>query len=63
MSDSVKKWHEMKEDKFAAVESKKQDKDHPERLTFEIKKQAYTLLTKYDEDVIRMANRILDIDK
>ena len=34
---------------------------HPEREALEIKKQAYTLLTKYDEDVIRMAAKILDI--
>ena len=34
---------------------------HPERELQEIKKQAYTLLVNYDEEVIRMANKILDI--
>lgn len=79
MSDSIKKWHEMQEDKaakiyespdggktvtsrpFAADVSERQVIKHPGRLTQELKKQAYTLLAKYDEDVIRMANKILDI--
>jgi len=36
---------------------------HPRREIQELKKRAYTLLAKYDEDVIRMASEILDIGK
>ena len=78
MSDSVKKWHEMQEEKEFAAKVKALEKDrpyiyespdggktvtrrpfsgdisereviiHPVRETLEVKKQAYTLLTKYD---------------
>lgn len=48
MSDSIKKWHEMQEDKHL-------------REKAEIKKKAYTLLTKYDQEVILMAAKIIDI--
>ena len=34
---------------------------HPQIEYLEIKKQAYTLLANYDEEVIRVANKILDI--
>lgn len=91
MSDSVKKWHEMQEEKEFGKRVQALEKDktyiyespdggktvtrrpfmgdisereviqHPQRELLEIKKQAYTLLVKYDEDVIRMAAKILDI--
>lgn len=46
---------------FAAGVSEREVIQHPERLTQELRKQAFRLLTEYDEDVIRMANKILDI--
>lgn len=77
MSDSVKKWYEMQEDKkifespdggetvterpFGGDVSDRKIIQHPQRELQEVKKQAYTLLTNYDEQVIRMANKILDI--
>lgn len=79
MSDSIKKWHEMQEDKkskiyespdkgstvyqreFGADISERKVIKHPQREYQELKKQAYTLLATYDEDVIRIANKILDI--
>lgn len=77
MSDSVKKWYEMQEDKkifespdggetvterpFGGDVSDRKIIQHPQRELQEIKKQAYTLLANYDEQVIRMANKILDI--
>ena len=48
MSDSIKKWHEMQEDKHL-------------REKAEIKKKAYRLLTEHDEEVILMATKIIDI--
>ena len=50
MSDSIKKWHEMQEDKA-------------EREKQEIKKKAYSLLTEYDEDAIRTALEIIKREK
>lgn len=47
MSDSVKKWHEMQEDKHL-------------REKAEVKKKAYRLLTEYDEETIRTALKIID---
>ncbi len=47
MSDSIKKWHEMQEDKHL-------------REKAEIKKKAYRLLTEYDAETIRVASRILN---
>lgn len=76
MSDSIKKWHEMQEDKaakiyespdggktvtsrpFGADVSKRKTIVHPQT---ELKKKAYRLLCEYDEDVIRMAMKIIDI--
>lgn len=46
---------------FAADVSEREVIQHPQREVQELKKQAYTLLTKYDENVIRMAAKILDI--
>lgn len=34
---------------------------HPSKESYEIKKKAYSLLCEYPEEVIRMANKILDI--
>ena len=48
MSDSIKKWHEMQEDKHL-------------REKAEIKKKAYRLLTEYDAETILMAAEIIDI--
>lgn len=76
MSDSIKKWHEMQEDKAAkiyespdggkTVTSRPFGADVSERKTIvhpqtELKKKAYRLLCEYDEDVIRMAMKIIDI--
>lgn len=49
MSDSVTKWHEIQEDKHS-------------REKAEIKKKAYRLLTEYDAETIRVANKILDAE-
>ena len=46
MSDSIKKWHEMQEDKHL-------------REKAEIEKKAYRLLTEYDAETIRVAAKIL----
>lgn len=76
MSDSIKKWHEMQEDKAAkiyespdggeTVTSRPFGADVSERKTIvhpqtELKKEAYRLLCEYDEEVIRMAMKIIDI--
>lgn len=91
MSDTIKKWHEMQEEKEFAAKVKRLEKDkafiyespdggktvtrrpfggdvsereviqHPEREKSEIKKRAYRLLCDYDEEVIRIAAKILDI--
>ena len=74
MSDSIKKWHEMQEDKkifespdggktvtkrpFGADVSERKTIVHPQT---ELKKEAYRLLCEYDEEVIRMAMKIIDI--
>ena len=84
MSDTVKKWHEMQEEKsnqtatsagtfiyespdggqtvtrrpFHGDISEREVIIHP---TTDIKKKAYRLLVEYDEEVIRMAAKILDI--
>ena len=47
MSDSVKKWHEMQEDKHL-------------REKAGVKKKAYRLLTEYDVETIRTALKIID---
>jgi hypothetical protein len=85
MSDSIKKWHEMQEDKkdsqtataagtfiyespdggetvtkrpFASGTTEREVIQHPQS---ELKKKAYRLLCDYDEEVIRMAMKIIDI--
>lgn len=78
MSDSVKKWHEMQEEK-KIHESPDGGKTVRSRTVYpgditvtenvevktlpiaKLKKQAYKLLCEYDEDVIRMAMKIIDI--
>ena len=75
MSDSIKKWHEMQEDRAAKIfESPDGGKTVTERPFggtdkkiiqhphTELKKKAYRLLCEYDEDVIRMAMKIIEID-
>ena len=67
MSDSIKKWHEMQEDK--AINRRLYPGDIVVTETSgvvklpvsDVKKKAYTLLTKYDEEVILMAAKIIDI--
>lgn len=59
MSDTIKKWHEMQEDlqentSAYAFNYKQQSK---EELT---RKKAFTLLCNYDEEVVRLAVKILD---
>lgn len=77
MSDSVKKWHEMQEDKkiyespdggetvterpFGGDVADRKVIQHPQREVQELNKKAYRLLTEYDEDVIRLAMKIIDI--
>lgn len=76
MSDSIKKWHEIQEDKNAKIyESPDGGKTVTERPfhsgtterkvikhpVSDIKQKAYKLLCHYDEDVIRMAMKIIDI--
>jgi hypothetical protein len=53
MSDSVKKWHEMQEDKKASLTQEQSDREKSE-----IKKKAYTLLVEHDKSVIIMAAMI-----
>lgn len=87
MSDSVKKWHEMQEDKKATrslypgdiyiyespdsgktVTRRPINSDITERevilkpeINKEVKKDAYTILSIYSEDSIRLAAKILDV--
>ncbi len=85
MSDSIKKWHEMQEDKkdsqtstmkgafiyespdggetvtrrpFLGEISERETIKHPES---KLRQQAYRLLCDHDEEVIRMAMKIIDI--
>lgn len=77
MSDSVTKYYEMMEDgkvpdifespdggktvtarPFGGDVSERETIVHPQT---ELKKKAYRLLCEYDEDVIRMAMKIIDI--
>lgn len=76
MSDSIKKWHEMQEDKaakifespdrgetiterpFGSSDAERKIIKHPQS---ELKQNAYRLLCEYDEEVIRMAMKIIDI--
>ena len=59
MSDSVKKWHEMQEEEKQDnllqdyVETKKEQ---------QLRKRAYRSLIDYNEEEIRLANRILDVE-
>lgn len=77
MSDSIKKWHEMQEEIkdlkiyespdggdtvterpfFGEISDRKVIK-HP---VVDLKQKAYRLLCDYDEEVIRMAMKIIDI--
>jgi hypothetical protein len=76
MSDSVTKWHEMQKDKryifespdggetvtarpFGADVSEREVIKHPKS---ELIHKAYRLLCEYDEEVIRMAMKIIDIE-
>jgi len=85
MSDSVKKWHEMQEEKKSNQTATSagtfiyespdggetvtrrpfggdiEDREVIIHPTSDIKKKAYRLLVEYEEDVIRMAAKILDI--
>ncbi len=78
MSDSVKKWYEMQEEKkiYESPDGGKTiraRKMYPGDITItedvqvktlpiaKLKKEAYKLLCEYDEDVIRMAMKIIDI--
>ena len=77
MSDSITKYYEMMEDGKVpdifespdggkTVTSRPFGADVPKRKTIvhpqtELKKKVYRLLCEYDEDVIRMAMKIIDI--
>ena len=63
MSDSVKKWHEMQEERrlYPGDIKIKEDKGVKTLPITDTKKKAYKLLCEYDEDVIRMAMKIIDI--
>ena len=96
MSDTIKKWHEMQEDKLREMQEAKannssvsstaenlkfiyespdggktvtgrpfggdiSDRKILQQPTSELKKKAYSLLCEYDEEVIRMAMKIIDI--
>ena len=77
MSDSVKKWHEMQEEKklssTTATSEGKFIYESPDggitvtKRSFneikgdkEVRKQAFTLLVQYPEEVVRMAYKILN---
>ena len=64
MSDSVKKWHEMQEEKKFSFDQEKIDaiEDKPS-LTSLMKSQAYTILVTYQEESILEAARILSLSK
>ncbi len=53
MSDSVKKWHEMQEDKNPTTTT-------TNVLTDEQKKEAYKILAYYDTEVILYATSIIN---
>jgi hypothetical protein len=65
MSDSVKKWHEMQEDKkiYESPDGGKTVFERPLRvpneLTDDEKKEAYKVLAYYESNVILYAARIL----
>jgi len=63
MSDSITKWHEM-QDERRLYPGDIVIKDNIEVKTLpivDLKKKAYKLLCEYDEEVIRMAMKIIDI--
>jgi len=64
MSDSVKKWHEMQEEKKFNFDQEKIDalEDKPS-LTGEMKAQAYAILVTYQEESILEAARILNLSR
>ena len=65
MSDSIKKWHEMQEDKkiYESPDGGKTVFERPLRvpneLTDDEKKEAYKVLAYYESNVILYAARIL----
>jgi len=61
MSDTVKKWHEMQEDlqENASAFAYQLQKSQPTKEEV-VRKKAFTLLCNYDEEVIRLAVKILD---
>lgn len=63
MSDSIKKWHEMQEERklYPGDITITQDQVVKTLPTTEVKKKAYRLLCEYDEEVIRMAMQIINI--
>ncbi len=63
MSDSIKKWHEMQEERrlYPGDIILKSDKAVKTLPITEVKKKAYKLLCEYDEEVIRVAMKIIDI--
>ncbi len=63
MSDSIKKWHEMQEERklYPGDITITQDQGVKTLPIAQLKKKAYKLLCEYDEDVIRMAMKIIDI--
>jgi len=46
---------------FTADISEREVIQHPQREVQELKKKAYRLLCEYDEEVVRMAMKIIDI--
>ena len=66
MSDSVKKWHEMQEEKkFSFIDAQKKFdaiEDKPS-LTDLMKSQAYSILVTYQEESILEAARILNLSR
>lgn len=63
MSDSIKKWHEMQEERklYPGDITITQDQGVKTLPITEVKKKAYKLLCEYDEEVIRVAMKIIDI--
>lgn len=61
MSDTIKKWHEMQED---LKEQGSVNTGFPYNTVTipkdNLRRKAFTLLCNYDEDVIRLALKILD---
>ena len=58
MSDSVTKWHEMQDDKVNTASQWYTTTSIPVGPDFT--KEAYTILSKYNTQAVRIANSILD---